>query len=119
AETYARAGILNRIGVSATFAIDNKTNELANARRNNLSEWSAKARLFGDRSTRSPGFQKFWDEKIRPIISKRLQALGGAMEGLSNEIEISNSNYDLFENDMTDCLESAVLKRMSLSDYKT
>jgi len=119
AETYARAGILNRVGMAATFAVDNKDNELANARRNNLSEWSVKARLFGDRSTRSAGFQKFWDTEIRPLISDRLKALGGALEGLSDEIQISSTeNFDQFESNLTDCLQNGVKKRMDESDYK-
>lgn len=46
AERYQEAGFLNRIGVAATFALDDQNNELANVRRNNLSEWSARVRLF-------------------------------------------------------------------------
>jgi hypothetical protein len=115
AETYARAGVLNRIGVSASFGISDKNNELANARRNNLSEWGVKARLFGDRSTRSAGFQKFWDKEIRPLINDRLRALGGGIEHLSNDIE----GYDLMESSLTDCLEAAVKDRMDDPDYQT
>jgi len=115
AETYARAGALNRIGVSASFGVSDKNNELANARRNNLSEWGVKARLFGDRSTRSAQFQKFWDKEIRPLINDRLQALGGGIEHLSNDIE----GYDLLESSLTDCLEAAVKDRMDDSDYET
>jgi hypothetical protein len=115
AETYARAGVLNRIGVSASFGVSDKNNELANARRNNLSEWAVKARLFGDRSTRSARFQKFWDKEIRPLINDRLRALGGGIEHLSNDIE----GYDLMENSLTDCLEAAVKDRMDDSDYET
>ena len=115
AETYARAGVLNRIGVSASFGISDKNNELANARRNNLSEWGVKARLFGDRSTRSAGFQKFWDQEISPLINDRLRALGGGIEHLSNDIE----GYDLMESSLTDCLEAAVKDRMNDPDYET
>jgi hypothetical protein len=115
AETYAQAGVLNRIGVSASFGVSDKNNELANARRNNLSEWGVKARLFGDRSTRSARFQKFWDKEIRPLINDRLRALGGGIEHLSNDIE----GYDLMENSLTDCLEAAVKDRMDDSDYET
>jgi hypothetical protein len=115
AETYARAGALNRIGVSASFGISDKNNELANARRNNLSEWGVKARLFGDRSTRSAQFQRFWDKEIRPLINDRLRALGGGIEHLSNDIE----GYDLMESSLTDCLEAAVKDRMDDADYET
>lgn len=114
AETYARAGVLNRIGVSASFGVSDKNNELANARRNNLSEWGIKARLFGDRSTRSAGFQRFWDKEIRPLINARLQALGGGVEGLSNDID----GYDGMEDSLTNCLEAAVKDRMDEADYE-
>ncbi len=113
AETYRRAGILNRIGVSATFAVDNKTNDLANARRNNLSQWSVKARLFGDRSTRAPGFQKFWNEKVRPLISERLQSLGSAVESLSTRL----GSYNDIEGALSRCLPEQVKKRMEDADY--
>jgi hypothetical protein len=116
AETYARAGILNRVGISASFAVDNQTNDLANARRNNLSEWSVKARLFGDRSTRSPRFKKFWDDEIRPIINRRLQAIGGAIEGLSRQDRIPG--FSQFREDVELCLLDQVKKRMSDADYK-
>lgn len=116
AETYKRAGVLNRIGVAATFAVDNQTSDLANARRNNLSEWSIKARVFGDRSTRSPGYQKFWKEEIEPLISARLLALGGAIEGLAKEEHIPG--YDQLEEDLTLCIVEQVKKRMDEPDYK-
>ena len=114
AETYARAGVLNRIGVSASFGVTDTNNELANARRNNLSEWGVKARLFGDRSTRSASFQAFWDKEIRPLINDRLKALGGGIEKLSEDID----GYDLFENSLTDCLETAVKDRLDDDDYQ-
>lgn len=114
AETYDRAGILNRIGVAASFAVDNKTNELANARRNNLSEWSVKARLFGDRSTRSKGYQKFWDRDIRPVIRGRLIAIGGAVEGLSQKI----SKFSKFKREFDGCLRNTLEARMNQADYK-
>jgi hypothetical protein len=114
AETYDRAGILNRVGISASFAVDNKTNELANARRNNLSEWSVKARLFGDRSTRSSHYREFWDSQIRPVIRRRLLALGGAIEGLAQHIP----GYNKFEGDFEGCLLTLVKDRMNQADYK-
>jgi hypothetical protein len=115
-ETYRRAGFLNRVGVAATFAVDNQTSDLANARRNNLAEWSVKARLFGDRSTRSPGYQKFWREKIEPLISARLLAIGGAIDGLAKEENLPG--YDQLEEDVALCIVEQVKKRMDEPDYK-
>lgn len=114
AENYDRAGFLNRIGVSSTFAIDNNTNELANARRNNLSEWSVKARLFGDRSTRSRSYQDAWNRDIRPVIRARLIAIGGAIEGLRQGIP----QFSQFTREYDACLRTAVAARMGQDDYK-
>ena len=113
AATYDRAGFLNRIGISASFAVDNKTDDLANARRNNLTEWSVKARLFGDRSTRSPAFQRFWDTEISPLIGARLVALTGPLRELSKQI----ASFDSLEDKLIP-LPDIVKARMDQSDYK-
>jgi hypothetical protein len=113
AENYARAGILNRVGVAATFELENKDNELANARRNNLTEWSAKVRLFGDRSTRSPGFQRVFAQKVRPLILDRLRSLGRAIEQLAT----SNAAYDTLEDNALTTLPDEVRARMACPDY--
>src|ERR1043165_3170335 len=108
AENYQKAGFLNRIGLAATFAVDNKTNELANARRNNLSEWSAKVRLFGDRSSRSPAFQKIFAQKIKPAIQARLRSLGRPMEALAN----SSDKYGDLEDAALNPLPNEIKARM-------
>lgn len=113
ATNYARSGILNRLALAATFAVDDKDNELANARRNNLSEWSAKLRLFGDRSTRSPGFQKVFSEKVRPLIRARLRTLGHAMD----ELATKNAAYGTLEDAALDTLPNEVQARMACPDY--
>lgn len=59
--TYSKYGYLSRIGVSANFKIDNNDNVLANARRNQLSEWSLRARLTPDRSDRSRSAEAIWE----------------------------------------------------------
>ncbi|HEY0101029.1 MAG TPA: hypothetical protein VGB76_19040 [Pyrinomonadaceae bacterium] len=115
AETYDRAGVLNRVGVAATFNIDNTDDELANARRNNLSEWSVKARLFGDRSTRSASFQKFFDAEIRPLIRARLASLGGATNQLSQRLPVFNQIARAGRR----CLPTQVRTRMDAPDYKS
>ena len=114
AEKYARSGILNRISAAATFAVDDQNNELANVRRNNLAQWSVKMRLFGDRSTRSPEFQKFFAEKIKPLIRARLRTLGGSIEELSEKI----SAYGDMEKSALDPLPDIVRARMECPDYK-
>ncbi len=113
AENYARAGILNRVAVAASFAVDNKDDELANARRNNLSEWSAKVRLFGDRSTRSAEFQRLFDRNIRPRIRERLRTLGSTIETLAQ-----NPAYDPLEDAALTDLDKLVAARMECPSYK-
>jgi hypothetical protein len=114
AERYQEAGFLNRVGVAATFAIADQNDELANVRRNNLSEWSAKVRLFGDRSTRSARFQEFWDSKVRPLIRARLLALGHSVESLSKQLK----DYDKIERLSRRCLPGLAAQRMAQADYK-
>lgn len=113
AENYARAGILNRVGVAATFNVENEDDELANARRNNLSQWSARVRLFGDRSSRSSAFQKVYLTKVRPLILERLRSVGRAMEGL----EQNNEKYGELEKAALDTLPNEVRARMACPDY--
>lgn len=113
-ETYQRAGVLNRVGVFTTFAVDNKDNDLANARRKNLVEWSLKARLFGDRSTRSAKFQKFWDTEIRPLIRARLEAVGGALNVLTS----GNPPYQRLRRQVGICLNAEIEKRKKEADYQ-
>src|SRR5689334_20367133 len=114
AETYQQAGVLNRIGAAATFAVDNTTDDLANARRNNLSQWSVKARLFGDRSTRSKQFQKKWNDEIAPLIDARLEALGAPLEELTE----SSADYKSLRTQVANCLRRNVVKRTEDTDYK-
>jgi len=73
-QTYQDYSLLNRLGVSATFDLTNQNNILANATRKQLTELTAKFRISGDRSTRSAGFQHFWDTEIAPAIKNRLNA---------------------------------------------
>lgn len=117
AETYRRAGVLNRIGASATFAIEDTTDELANARRNNLSEWSVRARLFGDRSTRSKEFQDFWQSKIIPLIDLRLKAIGEPIEELTSAPD-APEDYKTLRRQAGDCLRVAVASRTADADFK-
>jgi hypothetical protein len=75
ATLYRKNEFFNRLGISATFNLDNQEQVLANANKKQLTEWSTRFRLYGDRSARSKKFQEFWATKIRPEIVKRLEAL--------------------------------------------
>jgi len=112
AETYASAGILNRVGVMASFAVDNKDNELENARRNNLTEWSAKVRLFGDRSTRSPKFQRFWNAQIRPLIRARLEVIAKFIDFSLNDPVLGE-----LQSEVEDSIAARIEARLKDADY--
>lgn len=78
AKTYQDYSLFNRIGISGTFTISDQSNVLTSAKTQNLSEWSARVRLSGDRSTRSKEFQTFWDKNIRPVIEERAKIITDA-----------------------------------------
>ncbi len=83
-ENYEKAGFLNRVGISASFNMNDPTNPLTNVKRGDLTEWSVKARLFGDRTTRSKGFHDFWDKKIKPFVEEKGRSLGQPAEFIDN-----------------------------------
>ncbi len=67
---YKKYDFFRRVGISANFNIDDENNVLASARRHQLSEWSVRARLSGDRSTRSPEFEDFWNREVRKTFEQ-------------------------------------------------
>ena len=115
AENYQRAGILNRIGLSATFDLKDQNNALASASRNQLSDWSVRARLFGDRSTRSKSFQDFWNKPGGPreAIEARLAAVTGAFANVSPGLDPA---FDAFTNVKVD-LQNVVTAVASSPSY--
>jgi len=113
AENYARAGLLNRIGVSATFNIEDQNSVLASARRNQLTDWSVRARLYGDRSTRSKAFQKAWRDDIQPAIERRLAVLSG----VERFISLHQSEFPDLDG-TNDQVDSAVASLMNSAAYK-
>jgi hypothetical protein len=67
---YKKAGILNRIGVSASFNISNQDQLLANATRSQLREYSIKYRFAGEIAARgSDKLQEIWNESPRQFRS--------------------------------------------------
>ena len=112
AENYARAGFLNRIGIAASFNIEDEKTVLASARRNQLSDWSIRARLYGDRSTRSRAFQDAWREDIQPAIEARLNVL----TGVSRFMNDNPDEFDVFEGANTQ-INTAVSHLMASNAY--
>lgn len=83
-ETYMRNPVLTRLNVSATFILNDPKNVPASFSRKQLTEWSAKLRLTGDRSTRSKGFKQFWDLKLGDLEQQRLNILGELQSRIFN-----------------------------------
>jgi hypothetical protein len=85
AELYEEAGFLNRFGGSASFNISDQNNVLASATRGQLTEWSGRFRITGDRSSRSKGFQDFWKTNIAPFIASQLKAVSVTADVIAND----------------------------------
>jgi len=113
AETYKEAGFLKRIGASTTFNISNQNSVLENVNRKQLTEWSIRARLYGDRSTRSEKFQKFWTKEIKPHIQRRLNEITGAHSLIGDD-----ENLEVIRRKMVDParLDDPESKELSLRD---
>jgi hypothetical protein len=94
-KTYQDAEFLNRINASATFLLNDKDNVLANLSRKQLTEWSVRARLSGDRSTRSKGFHQRWDDTVRPIIQESVNVFGTTATAVFNTMEDAASKTKL------------------------
>lgn len=89
-KTYQDNPLLTRLGVSATFVLNDSNNVPASFSRKQLTEWSAKLRLTGDRSTRSKGFRRFWDETLGVIEQNRLNTLSKLESALFNNRPIAD-----------------------------
>ncbi|MFL6210828.1 MAG: hypothetical protein ACJ74W_18410 [Pyrinomonadaceae bacterium] len=70
AANYRQNSDWTRLGVSATFNISDENSPLLSARRQQLTEWSAKYRFLGDLSTRSKNAQAIWDKKVRVRVGQ-------------------------------------------------
>lgn len=62
ATTYKQSGYLARVGISASFNIENQDNVLSSARRKQLNDWSIRSRLTPDRSARSQDVEDYWNQ---------------------------------------------------------
>lgn len=69
---YQNYGYLSRVGISANFNLFDQDNPLTSARRNQLNDWSVRARLSGDRSARSRSAEQIWEEVrsnfVQPVL---------------------------------------------------
>lgn len=88
-------GYLKRLGLSASFNISDKNAAIANARRQNLSQYSAKLRLTSERGPNSKEFDDRWINVIRPAIQTYLNSLTGGIESLfGNRPETQDARHN-------------------------
>ncbi len=72
---YEKLSMLSRIGLSATFAVDNDDFSETRTNRDNLNEFSIVLLVEGDRSTRSKAFNALWDVHVNKLLEKRIKVL--------------------------------------------
>jgi len=80
AENYDKYNLWTRFGVSATFTVaEGQTPSVSTISGKQLSEYSARVRLLGDRSTRSKQFFSLWDREVGKHIQSKVNAVSGAL----------------------------------------
>jgi hypothetical protein len=87
-QLYQDYSFLNRFGLSASFNISNTEDVLANASGKQLTEWSVRLRLTGDRSTRGKDFREFWRDKIRTPAGKP-----AALENVAENLIVNSDAF--------------------------
>jgi hypothetical protein len=91
---FTNFGFWRRIGVSVALPMDNPgTTPQGTFDTSEISEWSVRLRMLGDRSSRSRRFTNAWQEVVQPVIQRQLNAITGAVAGLFND----SSSRDLNE----------------------
>jgi hypothetical protein len=84
AETYQNYGFLGRLGVSATFPISSN-GDSNGLNTKEITGWSLKLKLIGDRSPRSTAFIDRWEREVRPLVQKKADAITGAESSIFND----------------------------------
>jgi hypothetical protein len=80
ADNYAKYNFWTRFGASATFTVaEGQTPSVSTISGKQLSEYSARVRLLGDRSTRSRKFFALWDREVGRHIQSRVNAVSAAL----------------------------------------
>jgi hypothetical protein len=89
-QNYQNNPWLTHLGVSATFILNDPKNPSSSLSRKQLTQWSAKVLLSGDRSTRSKAFRQFWETTVGRAEQDRLDALTRLQTRIVNNRSIEN-----------------------------
>jgi len=80
AETYNNYSDFTRVGVSASFDLQDQNDPLASVHRKQLSEWSVKFRILGDRSARSEAAHTLFQQLMLPALQNEANVLGSGVQ---------------------------------------
>jgi hypothetical protein len=92
-ENYDNLAFWRRFNLAASFNMTDQSNVLSNATAKQLSDYSAKMSLIGDRSTRSAKFRGIWNKSFAPVIQRRLNALTKGQVAILDELAESNPAF--------------------------
>ncbi len=85
-ENFLKYGLWRRLAVSVSFALEDvQTTPTGIIDTKQISEWSVRARLIGDRSPRSARFTRQWGDRVQPLIQRRLVVLTGGFATTLND----------------------------------
>ncbi len=89
AAAYNRFDLLRRLEVSGSFKLNSGDGQGSQTIDfNDFEQWSVRARLWGDRSTRSKEFGKQWDQtvgsKIQVVLANENSAVGAVIDDIAS-----------------------------------
>ncbi len=79
ADNYKKYNFWTRFGFAATFNVNEGTPSLSTISSKQLTEYSARVRLLGDKSSRSEGFRKLWENTVGKQIQSRVNTVSDAL----------------------------------------
>ena len=93
ATNYDNLAFWRRFNLAASFNMADQSNPLSNVTAKQLSDYSAKVRLIGDRSTRSGKFRTIWNSSFAPVIQRRLNILTKGQVAILDELATSDPAF--------------------------
>jgi len=89
-QNYEQFSFWRRINASASFNLENPAQPFQSVNQKQLANYSVRAGLYGDRSTRSKRFQTVWKDKYDPPIVRRLGVLSEGESKVFDELLVSD-----------------------------
>jgi hypothetical protein len=118
AQTYNRLSGYARLGVSASFNLQNPSDPLASVSRKQLAEWSASLRLFGDHSARSKTAQAKYLDMVLPKLHFTADLQTAERSAIFGSAEASTI-LQQFGQDLDDKLKDYLNNNAAVKTYQT